>query len=149
MGSTFRDVGFNNLYIKGVLWQLADFIGDPGSDQSLSTKGPTGSSGLDDGFEFNTINTTATTVVINLPDPTTVSYDGIIVKSSGVLPMASEVSSNSLAVDLKLVRIKSHMNETVAMLYANAVPQTARFTKVFIPSVAENGDWGGYYSWNI
>lgn len=149
MGSTFRDVGFNNLYIKGVLWQLSDFKGDRGSDQTSSSKGETGNAGLSDGFEFNTINTTTTTSIINLPDPSLVSYDAIIVKSNGVLPMASEVSTNSLVVGLKLVRIKTHMNETVAILYANGVPQTARFTKVFIPDVDENGDFGGYYSWNI
>lgn len=149
MGSTFKDVGFDQLYIKGVLWNLTDFKGEPGADTTSVTKGLPGDAGKDDGFLFNVMNTTTTTTVITLPNPSVVSYEGVIVTTNGVLSMATELVDALKPDGLKLIRIKTHLSETVAMLYANAVPQTVRFTKVFIPVSAENGAYGGYYSWNI
>ena len=144
MGSTFKNLGFDKLYIKGVLFDIASFKGAKGEDQTSSTKGPPGADCDNDGFEFNTINTTATSTVITLPDPANVSYNGIIVKTNGVLTSATETVG-----PLKAVRIKTHSNETVAIFYNNSVPQTLRLTKVLIPDVAMNGDFGGYLKWDI
>ena len=142
--STFNNLGFDKLYIKGVLFDVATFKGAKGDDQTSSTKGPSGAVGANDGFEFNTINTTTTTTVITLPDPAIVSYDGIIVKCNGVLTSATETVGT-----LKIVRIKTYTNETVAILYNNSIPQTLRLTKVFIPSISANGDFAGYLKWDI
>jgi hypothetical protein len=142
--STFNKLGFDHLFIKGVLFNVADFIGEKGDDQTSSTKGPNGNAGANDGFEFNTINTTATTTVITLPDPAIVSYDGIIVKCNGILTSATEQVGT-----LQIVRIKTYTNETLAVLYNNSMPQTVRLTKVHIPSISSNGDFAGYLRWDI
>jgi hypothetical protein len=131
MGSTFKDVGFENLFIKGVLWNLADFKGPPGDDVTAATRGETGDAGNDEGFNFQTINTIpVSTTVITLQDPKNATYDAIIVKTNGILAMATEPADPLKPDGLKVVNIKTHMNEIVARLYANGVPQTVRFTKV-------------------
>ena len=122
MSSTFQAVGFERLYIKGVLWDLATFKGDKGDDVTSSLKGPPGKIGLSNGIEFNTINTTATTQIVTLPNPSMVSYDGLVVKSNGVF-FATENSPGAA------IPVKTHLGVTVGNVYNNYIPQYMRFSK--------------------
>jgi hypothetical protein len=120
MSSTFQSVGFERLYIKGVLWDLDTFKGAKGDDVTSTVKGPPGNDGVDNGIEFNTINTTATSQSITLPDPSTVSYNGLVVKSNGIFPE----SAFYLAIP-----VKTHLGVTVGNIYNNRIPQSMRFSK--------------------
>ena len=121
MASTFQAVGFEKLYIKGVLWDLATFKGESGDDQTSTVVGPAGDPGQDGIFEFNTVNTTSTTVSISLPDPSVVSYNALYIKSNG--------SFNSEISDGGAVPINNHQSNLVTNMYNNGRPQSIRFSK--------------------
>jgi hypothetical protein len=120
MSSTFQAVGFERLYIKGVLWNLADFKGPKGDDQKSSVVGPDGDEGDDGGFEFNTINTTTVTAKVVMPDPATVSYNGLILKTNGEF---IETPNNGA------VPVHNHQDNFVGNFYNNGKPQSMRFSK--------------------
>jgi hypothetical protein len=120
MSSTFQGVGFERLYIKGVLWDLATFKGEKGDDVTSAVKGPVGNFGLDNGIEFNTINTTSNTQLVTLPDPSLVSYSGLIVKSNGTFPEASSGAT---------ILVKNHLGFRVGNIYNNGIAQLMRFSK--------------------
>lgn len=121
MASTFQAVGFEKLYIKGVLWDLATFKGEPGEDQSSNVVGPDGDPGQDNGFEFNTINTTSTTLSISLPDPSVVSYNALYIKSNGTFHIDIP--------DGDPIPVNNHQSNLVTNLYNNGRPQSIRFSK--------------------
>ena len=120
MSSTFQAVGFERLYIKGILFHLADFKGAKGDDQKSSVVGPDGNIGSDGGFEFNTINTTSMNTGMLMPDPSLVSYNGLILKTNGEF---LEVPNNGA------VPIMNHQNNIVGNFYNNGQKQTMRFSK--------------------
>ena len=120
MSSTFQAVGFERLYIKGVLWNLADFKGLKGDDQTSSVIGPDGDPGFDGRFEFNTINTTSMSVGMLMPDPANVSYNALILKTNGEF---LEVPNKGA------VPVRNHQNNVVGNFYNNGKPQTMRFSK--------------------
>jgi len=120
MSSTFQAVGFERLYIKGVLWDLATFKGPSGSDQTSSVSGPPGDDGQDGIFEFNTLNTTSMQIGVDLPDPSSVSYNSLYVKSNGIF-----LGLESMAA----VPVRNHQANLVANLYNNGKAQSVRFTK--------------------
>ena len=120
MSSTFQAVGFERLYIKGVLWDLDTFKGAKGDDVTSAVTGGPGDDGVDNGIEFNTINTTSTTQSITLPDPSVVSYNGLVVKSNGVFPESSFEAA---------IPVKTYLGVIVGNIYNNRVPQAMRFSK--------------------
>jgi hypothetical protein len=120
MSSTFQAVGFERLYIKGVLWDLATFKGEPGDDQTSSVSGPPGDAGQDGIFEFNTLNTTSMQTGVMLPDPSNVSYNSLYIKSNGVF---LEKPTNAA------IPVFNHQNNVVANLYNNGKAQSVRFLK--------------------
>lgn len=121
MSSSFQGVGFERLYIKGVLWNLSEFKGPKGTDQVSSISGPSGSTGATAGFEFNTINTTSNTFQVTLPDPAAVSYNALYIKSNGSLGV--EIPSGGA------MKVQDHQNNLVGNLYNNGRPQSMRFSK--------------------
>jgi hypothetical protein len=121
MSSSFQGVGFERLYIKGVLWNLSEFKGPKGSDQESTISGPPGDSGETAGFEFNTINTTSNTFQVVLPDPAAVSYNALYIKSNGSL--SAEMLSGGA------MKVLDHQNNLVGNLYNNGRPQSMRFSK--------------------
>lgn len=120
MSSTFQAVGFERLYIKGVLWNLADFKGPKGDDQKSSVQGPEGDDGKDGGFEFNTMTLSSAIVRFDMPDPATVSYNGLILKTSGEFVE----TPNKAAIP-----VLNHQGIIVGNFYNNGKPQSMRFSK--------------------
>jgi hypothetical protein len=120
MSSSFQAVGFERLYIQGVLWNLADFKGPNGDDQTSSVVGPNGDAGVDGGFEFNTINTTSMSMGLVMPDPSSVSYNSLILKTNGEF---LEVANKGA------VPVRNHQNNIVGNFYNNGKPQSMRFSK--------------------
>jgi hypothetical protein len=121
MSSTFQGVGFERLFIKGKLWNLAEFKGPKGTDQVSSIKGPPGDDGKTGGFEFNTIHTTSTTFTLNLPNPADVSYNALYIKSNGVF--SAEIPAGNP------LKISDHQGVFVGNLYNNGRAQSMRFSK--------------------
>jgi hypothetical protein len=121
MSSSFQGVGFERLYIKGVLWNLSEFKGPKGDDQESSISGPAGDTGETAGFEFNTINTTSTTFKVTLPDPAAVSYNALYIKSNGSL--GAEIPDGGP------MQVLDHQSNLVGNLYSNGRPQSMRFSK--------------------
>jgi hypothetical protein len=145
MSSTFNNLGFDTLYIKGQLFDIATFRGAPGDDQTSSSKGLPGDNGIDKGFEFNTINTTASSTVITLPDANLVSYSGIIVKCNGKL-----TSTTTMVGELKSILVQAHDTVVKATLYNNNIPQTVRLTKVTYKNATIDGVLRDSYSfWSV
>lgn len=121
MSSTFQAVGFERLYIKGILWNLADFKGPNGDDQKSSVTGPDGDDGKDGVFEFNTITLSSSVLGVNLPDPTSVSYNGLVLKTNG--EFMSEIAHG------QAIPVYNHQDVVVGNFYHNGKPQTMRFSK--------------------
>jgi hypothetical protein len=144
--STFNNLGFDTLYIGGTLFDLSTFRGPPGPETTKNI-GPVGNNGNDDGFVFQTINTTPAITVVTLPDAKDASYDALVVKCNGVLTNVNNVSVGELkSIKIETFGQKIHMGT----LYNNNMPQVMRFKKFTLYNVEIDGVMlETYSSWRI